>query len=196
MANRDLEFLFEIATLRNVPRGWKQHFVGEEVASVLEHTVRVMLLALIIARNEGGVDEGKVLKMALIHDLQEARISDLNYVPKVYITADEDRAAADMLHDTSIPDYLDVFREAEAKESVEARIVKDADNLDIDLELKEIENTGSPLPKKWAPFRRAVRDNKLYTKTAKKIWDEIQTADVDTWHLTMNKWLNGKDKII
>ena len=53
MANRDLEFLFEIASLRNVPRGWRQH-LGVDCASVLEHVVRTAFLALIIARREGG----------------------------------------------------------------------------------------------------------------------------------------------
>jgi len=58
MANRDLEFLFEIASLRNVPRGWRQH-LGVDCASVLEHVVRTAFLALIIARREGGADENK-----------------------------------------------------------------------------------------------------------------------------------------
>ncbi len=194
MANRDIEFLFEIATLRNVPRGWRQH-LGMDCASVLEHIIRVAFLALIIARREGA-DENKVLKMALFHDLPEARVSDLSYVQKVYASADEERATADMLRGTSLEDFAAIFRESEARESLEAKIVKDADTLDIELELKELVSYGSSLPKKLEHIRRAIRDKKLFTKTAQTIWDELQTADVDSWHLNMNKYLVGKDKVI
>jgi hypothetical protein len=66
--------------------------------------------------------------------------------------------------------------------------VKDADNLDVDLELREFEDLGHKLPKKWLTNRTMVRDEKLYTESAKQLWDAIQTADPDNWHLTTNKW--------
>ena len=72
---RDIEFLFEVGSLRNVQRGWRQHF-GLDVANNLEHTFRVMVLALMIARKEGVKDEEKVMKMALVHDLAETRTVD------------------------------------------------------------------------------------------------------------------------
>ncbi len=186
---RDLEFLFEIASLRNVPRGWRQH-LGMDCASVLEHTLRVIWLALIIARREKVKNEEKIIKMALIHDITEVRTSDLSYIQKVYVKTDDDSAAKDMFLKTSLNDfYGSIFREYEERKSAEAKIVKDADNLDIDLEIKEFEERGSKLPKKWAEFRKKVRDEKLYTKSAKVIWDEIQKADVSSWHLAANKWL-------
>ncbi|OGH87433.1 MAG: hypothetical protein A3J93_02780 [Candidatus Magasanikbacteria bacterium RIFOXYC2_FULL_42_28] len=194
MFKRDLDFLFEIASLRNVPRGWRQH-LGMDCASVLEHIVRTAFLALIIARREGA-DENKVMKMAMFHDLPEARVSDLSYVQKVYASADEERATADMLKDTSLEDFTDLFAEEQARETLEAKIVKDADNLDIDLELRELASLGSPLPGKWKHIRTAVRNKKLFTKTARQIWDEIQKSDVHDWHLSMNKYLTGKDKVI
>ena len=191
MANskRDLEFLFEIASLRNVPRGWRQH-LGMDCASVLEHTLRVIWLALIIARREKIKNEEKIIKMALIHDITETRTSDLSYIQKVYVKTDDDSAAKDLFFKTSLNDfYLSIFKEYEERKLIEAKIVKDADNLDIDLEMKEFEERGSKLPKKWAEFRKKVRNEKLYTKSAKAIWDEIQKADVSDWHLTANKWL-------
>jgi putative hydrolase of HD superfamily len=194
MSKRDLDFLYEIATLRNVPRGWRQH-LGMDCASVLEHIVRVAFLALIIARHEKA-DENKVLKMALFHDLPEARVSDLSYVQKVYASADEERATADMLSGTSLEDFTGLFGEEQKRETLEAKIVKDADNLDIDLELRELASIGSPLPEKWKHIRKAVRDKKLFTKTAKKIWYYIQNSEVHAWHLSMNKYLTGKDKVI
>ena len=185
---RDLDLLFELGSLRNMPRGWRQH-LGMDCASILEHTMRVAFLALIIARREGQGDEAKILKMALVHDLTETRVSDLSYVQKVYVTADEAKAANEMLAGTSVADIADVIATYERRETIEAKIVKDADNLDIDIELREVENLGHLLPAKWRTLRRKVRDEKLYTQTAKQLWDEIQTADPDAWHILTNKWL-------
>ncbi|TSC76779.1 MAG: putative hydrolases of HD superfamily [Parcubacteria group bacterium Gr01-1014_33] len=192
MANfykRDIEFLFEIGSLRNVERGWKQH-LAVDCASDLEHSFRVAFFALILARREGVKNEEKIIKMALVHDLAETRTSDLSYVQKVYVSADEARAAEDLFDGTSLGDLnKNILHEFEARESIEAKIVKDADNLDIDLELKELEERGSKLPKKWGQFRKKVRDEKLYTQSAKKFWDELQKRDVASWHLNANKWL-------
>lgn len=190
---RDLEFLFEIGSLRNLQRGWRQHF-GVDCANVLEHTLRVIWLALVLARKEKIANEEKIIKMALIHDVEETRTTDLSYVQKVYVNADDEKAAKDMFAETSLDDfYKDIFHEYKERKSIEAKIVKDADNLEVDLELKELEERGSKLPEKWKEFRAKVRNEKLYTESAKEMWDEIQKSDVSAWHLNANKWLKIPD---
>ncbi|MBI2514850.1 HD domain-containing protein [Candidatus Wolfebacteria bacterium] len=186
---RDIEFLFEIGSLRNMSRAWTQS-LGMDSASISEHTFRVVWLALIIARMEGVKNEEKIMKMALVHDLAESRTGDANYTQALYAKRDEDAAARDIFNRTALLDfYKNIFLEYEKRKSVEAKIVKDADNLDIDLETKEFDERGSKLPRKWAGFRRKVRDEKLYTESAKKIWDLIQDADPSDWHLKNNKWI-------
>lgn len=193
MKNRDIEFLFEIGTLRNVDRGWKQH-LAMDCASDPEHSFRVAFLALMLARKEGVKNEEKIIKMALVHDLAESRISDHSYMQKVYVTADEERAAKDLFAGTSLGDLqADILHEFEERRSPEAKIVKDADNLDIDIELKEFEERGSKLPPKWKATREMVRNEKLYTKAAKEFWDALQGADPASWHLTANKWFKVPD---
>ncbi len=188
MANRDIEFLYEIGSLRNIPRAWIQH-LATGVASNLEHTIRVVFLALLIARKEGVKSEEKIIKMALMHDMMETRTIDLAYVHKVYSTTDDARAAHDQLAGTAFADFEEILKEYKKRQSIEAKIVKDADNLDIDLELKELMDTGNQVAKKKQPLRKFVRNNKLYTKTAKKLWDDIQKSDPSSWHLSTNKWL-------
>ncbi len=186
---RDIEFLYEIGSLANLPRGWRQH-LGMDCASVLEHTGRVIFLALLLARREGLRDEEKIIKMALVHDLVESRTSDLSYIQKVYVAADEKRASNDLFAGTSFEDLNhQLLKEFERRESMAAKIVKDADNLDADCELRELEERGSKLPAKWQGFRMMIRDEKLYTQAAKDLWDRLQTVDVASWHLTANKWL-------
>jgi putative hydrolases of HD superfamily len=194
MADRDIEFLFEIGTMKNVDRGWRQH-LAMDCANNLEHSFRVVFLALIIAHKEiaagrvSSVSEEKLVKMALVHDLAEARTGDMSYVQKVYSKGDEEKASKDLFEGTSLEHLRsESLTEYEYRESLEAKIVKDADNLDIDVELKELEERGSKLPEKWKPTRRLVRDQKLYTESARELWDTLQTADVSSWHLVANKW--------
>ncbi len=190
--DRDLDFLFEIGSLRHVPRGWRQH-LGFDIASDLEHTYRVMWLALIISRMEKAGDENKIIKMALVHDVAETRTSDLSYVQKVYVEADEEKAADDIFRDTLVSDYRQILHEFEERTCIEAKIVKDADNLDVDIELKELEEQGSKLPEKFSQQRSNLRNEKLYTESAKKLWDKIQNADPSHWHRTMNKFITNPD---
>lgn len=190
--DKNINFLYEIGSLNNLDRGWRQH-LAMKCASVPEHTMRVVWLALIIARKEGNVDENKIIKMALVHDLAEARVSDLSYVQKVYVKADEEQAGHDLFKGTILEDYTNVLKDFEDRLSLEAKIVKDADNLDLDIELRELAERGSKLPEKWQKFRRMVRDEKLHTLSAKNLWDELQNSDPADWHLNVNKWLRIPD---
>ncbi len=163
--------------------------MGMDVANDLEHTIRVIWLALILARKEGVKDEEKIIKMALVHDIAETRTGDQNYIHKVYVDAKEDEAANHLFAGTSLQDLRsDVLREYEERKSMEAKIVKDADNLDVDFELRELANQGSQMHKKWRKTRKLVRDKKLYTRAAKELWDMLDGVDVADWHLTANKW--------
>ena len=198
MPNRDLEFLYEVGSLRNMDRGWIQH-LGTPCASVLEHTVRVIWIALTITRREQPahpepIDENKIIKMALTHDIGETRVSDLSYMQKVYVTADEERAVHDLFDGTVVANYEEIAREYESRLSIEAKIVKDADNLDLDMEMKELEERGHQLPKKWFDnHRQNMRDNKLYTQAAKQLWDEIWASNPADWHMSSNKWIKNPD---
>lgn len=186
---RDIEFLYEVGSLRNLPRSWRQT-LGIDCANDLEHTLRVMWLALILARRMGEKDEGKVLKIAMAHDIAETRTGDTNYIFAVYANNDEAKAEQDIFAGTSLADFVpDVLHEYHQRRSLAAQIVKDADNLDVDLEMRELEQKGSKLPQKLQKFRRLVRGKKLYTQAAKDLWDALDTVDVADWHLAANKWL-------
>lgn len=191
IAKKDVELLFEMGSMHNIQRGWRQH-LGMDCFTVLEHSYRVIWIALILARAEGIKDEEKVMKMALVHDLPETRVSDLSYVQKVYAKGDEKTACKEIFEETVLPDFYKIFCKYEDRDSIEAKIVKDADNLDVDLELKEFEERGSQLPKKWQKFRQMIRDEKLYTQSAKEFWDLLQSCNVADWHMSINKWIKIK----
>lgn len=68
---RDIEFLYEIGCLRFIPRAWQQLLVPSG-ANLAEHILRVMWIAIVIAKYEKA-DIDKVIKMALVHDVSESR---------------------------------------------------------------------------------------------------------------------------
>lgn len=188
---RDLEFLFEIGTLRYLGRTWRQ-FLNPNFANVAEHTVRVAWIALLLAKMEKA-DAGKVLKMALFHDITESRTGDVHYVSRMYTDRHEDKALADMLKDVSLEDDVaPLWHEYEAKESLEAKIVKDADNLDVDMELREQEVQGYNADAFMVPGRKKIGRTFLYTDSAKKLYKMIYKSNPHDWHrLGSNRFTTG-----
>lgn len=182
MQKRDTEFLYEIGTLRFIQRTWRQ-FNNPVFANLAEHSLRVTWIATIIAKNEDQVDVAKVVKMALVHDLSESRTGDVHYLSRQYTKRDERKAIQDILKNTSLAEeYLDLWEEYEKRETLEAKIVKDADNIDVDLELMEQKARGNPLADKWHTERKKGVADRLFTKTAKQLWNSLYNTDPDQWH--------------
>ena len=190
---RDVDFLYEIGSMRFIQRTWRQ-FYRDEVANNSEHTFRVIWIALIIARREKVTNEEKIIKLALVHDISESRCPDTNYVSKIYSSRDEEKAIKDMLTDTSLAEeFIDLFNECKEKKTIEAKIVKDADNLDVDFEIQEMMSKGHTMKKVWS--RKNIR-TLLYTKTAKKMWDELYATDPHRWHVNAhNAYKTAKTKL-
>lgn len=179
--DRDLQLLFELGTLRFVPRTWNQ-FHDPKFANVSEHVFRMLWIALVLAKREGA-DSGKVLRMTLVHDITESRTGDVHTLSRYYVQRDEKRALADMLAGTSMAgEAEELMREYRERTTLEAKVVKDADLLDVDLELRELAATGGKYPKKWDEKRRHVADHELLTDSGRKLWQEIQTADPYDWY--------------
>jgi len=188
--NRNLEFLYEIGTLRFIPRIWRQ-FLNKDFANLSEHIFRVMWTAIIIAKEEKA-DIDKVIKMALVHDIVESRNSDVHYLSRMYTKRDDETAIKDILKDISIEkEFLDIFNEYEERKSIEAKIVKDADNLDVDIELQEQYVNGIKVKEDFQVMRDRVYEI-LFTDTAKKMWKEIQNSNPHDWHVNgNNRFTNG-----
>ncbi len=196
---RDLEFLFEIGTLRRLKRVWTQ-FLNPDAANNAEHLFRVAWIALTIAKKEKVNDHEKILKLALVHDIPETRTGDLHYLSRQYATRNEFLAMEDIFEETVHKDeMMELFKEYEERKSIESKIVKDADNIDCELELAEMKDTGYSLGKIWSKSRKEHLYPKLYTKTAKELYNAIAVANPHDWHLLSKRnrfaggdWKNKK----
>lgn len=133
---RDLDFLLQAIELKDVPRkGWILRGVREP-EDVGSHSWGVALLTMMYSR-ETGLNESKVLKMAVIHDLAEAQTGD-RAMGEVYqeITneqrIDEEQVAWENYERMAdVSDFRELWEELESKSSPEAKFVADMDLLDM-----------------------------------------------------------------
>lgn len=187
--DRIVEFLFEMGMLKRTPRsGWQ--FLDGGTESVAEHVFRATMIAFVLARIDGTVDTNKVLRLALVHDLPEARTGDLNYVNQKYLTADEARAAEDMTRGLPFGDELEeLMAEYRAEESPEAILAHDADQLEMLLELKDKLDAGCEAAGDWTPF--VLR--RLQTDAAQSMAEKILESDSASWWFDKDSewWVRG-----
>jgi len=191
--SRDIDLLYELGAIRHIDRMWKR-FLNADFANNTEHLFRVAWIALVIAKHEGVANTDKILKMAIAHDIAESRTGDVDYISRQYVKRNEELAINDMLQRTSLQkEFAELWQEYEERKSIESRIVKDADTLDVDMELAERRARGIPLEKEWSKQRAHVRKTQIFTKGAKKISAAIKASNPDDWHKNGRNRLNSGD---
>ena len=149
-----IQFLSELIRLKALPRtGWLLRGV-RDVESIADHVFGVAFVAMILADRAIAlglsVSVEKVMRMALLHDLSEARTGDLPSTIKPYFLGDtlkhaDDQATREILQPLGEQGekYLALWQEYEARNSLEARIVKAADKIDLLLQAREYEKGGA-----------------------------------------------------
>lgn len=175
-------FGYEVGRLRFILRDFYQDGITS-AANVAEHTYRVAMLAWTIAESEDA-DVGEVLKMALAHDLPEVRTLDFGVIASQYSSAKEHQAATDIMGKV-LPAGLVAFEAYEARQTPEAKIVKDADRLDVVLECKELKCRGLDYPEQWDEELLTYRE-KLNTESARRMFDDIWAAHPMDWTLPLH----------
>ena len=177
-------FIYEMGIHMKTPRSglW---FLGTGAQSVAEHLFRVDMIAYALCYLEPKADKNKVILMALIHDIGEGRVSDLNYVHQRYGRLIEAQAVADI--GRSVPfgkEIEDLYIEEQKKETIEAKLVKDADRLEWIATLRAEEEKGNAKAKNW--IKTAVK--RLELKSSQEICKLILKTSPDAW------WFDASDK--
>lgn len=146
--NRD--WLREIQLLKRLPRtGWFRVGV-ERPESIADHSFSMALLVWKLAREAGDVDVDRCVRMALVHDVHEARLGDLptpakrHLSPEALMAAERDIAAEQWRDD---PEARALVEEFLAGQTPEARLVKAVDHLEFLLQADEYRREGRPLPR-------------------------------------------------
>jgi len=182
-------FLFEVGMLSRTPRSGHQ-FLGSGKESVAEHVLRTVFVGYTLCKMDDSLDEFRVLKMCILHDLPEARTGDMNYVNKKYVNVDEEKAVTELTESLFFGDdikaAIDEFNRKETKESL---IARDADQIALILQLKECGDLGNKYSEEWIDFAL----QRLNTENGKKLAEKITKTDSSLWWFKEKGswWING-----
>jgi putative hydrolase of HD superfamily len=148
-----LTVIEELNVLKNIRRaGWAIRGI-KDCESVAEHVWRMstlaMMLADVLAEQGVDLDADKVTRMALVHEMGEARIGDIPYPAMRHISGELKYAAEHDAVRTILEGmgpvgqrYVMLWEEFEEGQTLEAKIVKAADKLEMMIQAAEYEQIG------------------------------------------------------
>ncbi len=186
------DFLFEMGMLCKTPRSGYQ-FLGSGRESVAEHVLRTVFMGYALCKLNPSLNELRVLKMCVLHDLPEARTGDMNYVNKKYVRVDEAKAVRELTESLFFgEDIRQAIEEFNAKETAESRIARDADQIALILQLKEYGDLGNKYSEEWIEY--ALK--RLCTEEGKKLAARIIETDSSHWWFKEKNdwWINGNSR--
>ena len=171
--------------MRKLPRMHRQLLLtGDDSDNIASHSYRVAIIAWILAKEEGA-DPYKTVMMALLHDLAEVRTGDQNWIHKRYVKIFEEEVHKEQLDGLPFSDFKEFIDEYEKRESIEAKIAKNADLLDQILLLKEYEWQGNKEATVWLKGKGKATGNaklkELTLKRAKELGKAIYTTSPSAW---------------
>lgn len=156
--------------------GWVEHGV-KNPESVADHTYSLALITMLLADLKG-LDAGKAVKMALLHDLAEAYLGDLTPRQKRGMVGGQARrlersiltALVKQLQPRLSSEYLKLIQELYEDNTPEAKLVHELDKLEMALEsiMLELEH-GIDL--------RSFRRDALKTEIGKGLLSLIRDAE-------------------
>jgi putative hydrolase of HD superfamily len=161
-AHTILAFVEEIGNLKKLPRtGWRLEGIPD-AESIADHCCRVALFSMILADALAGqgvaVDVDRVMRIALLHEIAEARITDIPYPVFRYLgqaakEEAEKRAVEGMLAELGPlgEQYAALWAEFDEASTFEGRLVRAVDKLEMMVQVYEYEKVGfRSLGRFWA----------------------------------------------
>jgi putative hydrolases of HD superfamily len=145
--------LIELQRLKRLDRtGWTLRGLPNGTESVAAHSFGVCVAAMLLAdellATGVALDVEKVLRMALLHDWAEVRVGDMPRIATAYFGAEarkqaETRAFVDVVSELRRDLYAALYEDYEQRASLESRLVKAADVLDLLVQLLALERAGA-----------------------------------------------------
>ena len=149
-----LSTLIELQRLKRLDRtGWTLRGLPNGTESVAAHSFGVGVTAMLLAdrctAENVPIDVEKVLRIALLHDWAETRVGDMPRTATLYFGSAvrkqaETAAFSDIVSAVDTEGtYANLYNDYERRESLEARLVKAADVLDLLIEVLALERAGA-----------------------------------------------------
>jgi len=149
-----LSTLIELQRLKRLDRtGWILRGLPNGTESVASHSFGVSVTAMLLADKivaQGVVlDLEKILRIALLHDWAEVRVGDMPRTATLYFGSEarkqaETAAFVDVVKPVDAEGtYASLYHDYERRDSIEARLVKAADVLDLLIQVLALERAGA-----------------------------------------------------
>lgn len=149
-----LSLLIELQRLKRLDRtGWTLRGLPNGTESVAAHSFGVSVTAMLLAdeiKSRGvQINVERVLRMSILHDWAETRIGDMPRTATHYFGANtrkeaETAAFADIVAElTAKANLILLHHDYEKRESLEARLVKAADIIDLLVQAYALERAGA-----------------------------------------------------
>lgn len=173
-------FLYEMGLLKRYKRtGWWVAGVAQP-ESVADHSFRASLIASVLAAMEGA-DPQRAAFLALWHDSQETRLTDIPHLTRDYVqAAGNEQVTSDQvagLPPTVAAMITDAVAEYEARRTPEARCARDADKLELLLQAREYQDQGNGNVQPWIDGALAA----LVTPSAQRLAREARACHSLGW---------------
>ena len=143
-----IDFFKNALNLKNISRqGWIDKLSIKYPESVADHSYSMAIMAMVISDLEN-YDSEKILKMVLLHDLAESKIGDftpdqISKDKKEKIENDAFNDIIEQLPNTIKLEYDKIWKEYQNKKSPESQIVHEIDRLEMALQAKMYQKSGS-----------------------------------------------------
>ncbi|MGH9931773.1 MAG: HD domain-containing protein [Pyrinomonadaceae bacterium] len=150
-----LATLIELQRLKRLERtGWTLRGLPNGTESVASHSFGVCATAMMLTDEVKArgldVDCERVLRMALLHDWAETRVGDMPRTATGYLGADARKSAetlafADIVSGVGCAEseYRALYQDYKQRGSLEARLVKAADVIDLLVQAYALERSGA-----------------------------------------------------
>lgn len=184
-------FFYEIGTLRKVLRAHQQMLLSCDLSdNIASHSFRAAFIGYFLAK-ELKADADKVIKMCLLHDIEEIRSNDHNWVHKRYVKVFEEEIREEQLKEApNSEELIGISKEYQKRETLEAKIAKDADLLDEVFLLKEYQVQGNKEAEDW--LKGNEQEKLMFTDLAKEIAKEAKNQEPSFWW--KNLWTPNRRK--
>ncbi len=146
--------IYEAANVKRMLRtGWQR--LGDNEEGVGEHSFMTAVIAYLLAREINAVGDAsrnvsmeKIMLMSIFHDFHEGRTGEMDKVAKLYMTRHEDKANEDIFKGVD-DDLLTLLSEYEARKSLDAQVVYEANVIAFGVECKILMEKGNTHAKEW-----------------------------------------------
>lgn len=176
-----IEFYKDIDKIKHIERkGWSKIGVKGVTDTIASHSYGAALVAWVLSKKEN-LDENKLIKLMLIHDLIMAHIDDYTPENKEYLSKKdiENNSFSKLL--TNVPncikkDFERLFDEYQQEKTQEAILARECDKLDT---LLQALMYSKRLKKNELKQFISTYKNKFKSDTGKSILKELEKIKID-----------------